>query len=258
MLASDLDLLIDASRTAGEIALGFFKRDPKVWDKGVNDPVSEADLAVDAHLKEVLQAARPNYGWLSEETPDTEDRLSRDRVFVIDPIDGTRAFIDGQETWAHSIAVVERGIVVAGVVFLPARDRLYAAALGEGATRDGAAISVSARDDPAGATVLSNKAGFDAKYWSVPPDDMTRKFRPSLAYRLAAAGEGRFDAMLTFRDAWEWDIAAGALIAAEAGATVTARAGGPLVFNAAHPKTRGVIVAPPGLHKALLARRAVA
>ncbi|MEL7105827.1 MAG: 3'(2'),5'-bisphosphate nucleotidase CysQ [Pseudomonadota bacterium] len=258
MPASDLALLIDAARTAGDIALRFWKQDPKVWDKSVNDPVTEADLAVDAHLKETLLGARPNYGWLSEETPDNEERLSRERVFVIDPIDGTRAFVDGQDTWAHSIAVVENGAVTAGAVFLPALDRLYAAALGQGATRNGDPIAVSTRADPAGATILSNKAGFDPKFWAVPPDDMKRKFRPSLAYRLAAAGEGRFDAMLTFRDAWEWDIAAGALIAAEAGAAVTDRDGAPLVFNAAHPKTPGVMVAPPMLHKALLARRAVA
>ncbi|MEO1238439.1 MAG: 3'(2'),5'-bisphosphate nucleotidase CysQ [Pseudomonadota bacterium] len=258
MQASDLALLIDASRSAGKIALRFWKQDPKVWDKGKNDPVTEADLAVDTHLKETLLAARPDYGWLSEETPDTTERLTRDRVFVVDPIDGTRAFIDGQDTWAHSIAVVERGVVVAGAVFLPARDRLYAAGLGQGATRNGAAIKVSDRTEPTGATVLSNKAGFDAKHWRVPPDDMTRKFRPSLAYRLAAAGEGRFDAMLTFRDAWEWDIAAGTLIASEAGATVTDRNGTALRFNATRPKTPGVLVAPPMLHKALLSRRAMA
>lgn len=249
---------MSAARSAGEIALKFWKQDPEVWDKGENDPVTEADLAVDAHLKEALLQARPECGWLSEETPDTEDRLAQTSVFIVDPIDGTRAFVDGQDTWAHSIALVENGTVIAGVVYLPALDRLYAAELGDGATINRVPMKVSQRDDPPGATVLANKAAFDEKYWRVSPEDMKRKFRPSLAYRLAAAGEGRFDAMVTFRDAWEWDIAAGTLIAAEAGATVTDRNGAPLRFNAPHPKAPGVIVAPPLLHKALLARRAVA
>ena len=258
MPENDLALLIEAARNAGDIALGHWQKDPKVWDKGTNDPVSEADLAVDRYLRDTLLAERPGYGWLSEETPDTADRLGTDRVFIVDPIDGTRAFIDGQETWAHSLALVDRGKVAAGVVYLPARGRLYAAERGKGAVLNDAPIRVSARSDLAGATLLANKATFDPKYWQVPPTDIKRSFRPSLAYRLAAAGEGRADGMLTFRDAWEWDIAAGALIAEEAGATVTDRFGAPLAFNAVRPMTRGVIAAPPGLHAALMARRATA
>ena len=227
----DLDLLVEAAREAGKIAMGFWRQDPKVWDKGQNDPVTEADLAVDQLLKELLLGARPSYGWLSEETPDSGDRLSTEKVFLVDPIDGTRAFVDGHETWAHSLAVVERGEVVAGAVYLPAREWIYAAEKNHGATLNGQTISVSPRDNVAGATVFANKAAFDPKYWARPPDDLIRKFRPSLAYRLAACGEGKVDAMITFRDAWEWDIAAGALIAQEAGAKVTDRDGSALVFN---------------------------
>lgn len=255
MPESDLDLLIEAAKTSGEIALGFWRRDPQVWDKGQNDPVSEADLAVDAHLKDVLLGARPDYGWLSEETPDSTNRLDKDRVFVVDPIDGTRSFVDGQETWAHSIAVVERGQVVAGLVFLPARDWLYTAELGAGAFKNGARITVSSRPELAGATILANKAAFDPQYWTTAPDDLKRSFRPSLAYRLAACAEGKADGMITFRDAWEWDIAAGALIASEAGARVTDRNDAALVFNARHPKTKGVMAASPALHTALMRRR---
>ncbi|MDJ1009370.1 MAG: 3'(2'),5'-bisphosphate nucleotidase CysQ [Paracoccaceae bacterium] len=256
MPAPDLDLLVEAAREAGDIALGHWRRDPQVWDKGGDDPVSEADLAVDAHLKTRLLAARPEYGWLSEETPDTGARLATERVFVVDPIDGTRAFIDGQETWAHSLAVVERGRVTAGVVYLPAKDRLFAAAAGQGAFCNGDPIRASGRTDPSGANVLANRANFDARHWRVPPDDLARSFRPSLAYRLALVGQGRFDAMLTLRDAWEWDIAAGTLIAAEAGATVTDRTGAALSFNAPGAKAPGVLAAGPGVHAALIARLA--
>jgi myo-inositol-1(or 4)-monophosphatase len=256
--AADLALLTQAAREAGEIALGYWRGDPQVWDKGGNDPVSEADFAVDRHLRDRLLAARPGYGWLSEETPDTADRLDRERLFIVDPIDGTRAYVDGQETWAHSLAVAEAGEVTAGVVFLPAMKRLYAAARGQGATLEGAPIAASPRSAVAGAGVLANRASFDPGRWSVPPDDLVRDFRPSLAYRLALVGEGRFDAMLTLRDAWEWDIAAGVLIATEAGALVTDRAGAPVRFNAPGAQAPGVLAAAPGIHRALLSRLAPA
>jgi len=256
--AADLALLVTAAREAGEIALGHWRRDPEVWDKGGNDPVSEADFAVDRHLRERLLAARPGYGWLSEETPDSADRLGCERVFIVDPIDGTRAFVDGQETWAHSLAVTEAGEVTAGVVFLPAKNRLYAAALGEGARLEGALIAASPRTEAPGARVLANRTNFEPGNWAVPPDDLERSFRPSLAYRLALVGEGRFDAMLTLRDAWEWDIAAGALIAAEAGGIVTDRTGAPIRFNAPGARAPGVLAAAPGVHGALLARLSAA
>jgi len=224
--------------------MGHWRADPKVWDKGAAGPVSEADFAVDRHLRARLLAARPDYGWLSEETAD--------------PIDGTRAYLGGEETWAHSLAVAEAGRGTAGVIFLPAKNRLYAAATGRGATRDGAAVAPSARTEVAGARVLSNRMSFDPRHWRVPPDDLARGFRPSLAYRLALVAEGRFDAMLTLGDAWEWDIAAGALIAAEAGAAVTDRHGAPLTFNAEGARAPGVLTAAPALHAALLSRLAPA
>ena len=254
MPARDLDLLIAAAEAAGRIALRFFRGANQVWDKGGDDPVSEADYAVDRHLREVLLAARPDYGWLSEETEDDHGRLAASRVFVVDPIDGTRAFVAGHDTWAHSLAVVEDGVPMAAVVLLPAKDRIYAATRGGGAVLNGAAIRCSGADGAEGATFLSNRATLEPQHWpgGVPP--VERHFRPSLAYRLALAAEGRFDAMATLRDSWEWDIAGGALIAAEAGATVTDRFGADLRFNNRHPVTSGVVAAPGGLHADLLSR----
>ena len=137
MPATDLSLLQDAAAEAGEIALSYFGRKPRIWDKDDNaGPVTEADLAVNEMLETALRKARPDYGWLSEETDDNEERLSTKRQFVIDPIDGTRAFIDGSHDWSHSLAVVEEGRVTAAVVHLPAKGRTYSAALGHGATRD--------------------------------------------------------------------------------------------------------------------------
>jgi myo-inositol-1(or 4)-monophosphatase len=253
---SDLDLLLSAARGAEAIALRHWRRDPKVWEKGADGPVSEADIEVDAWLRDHLRAARPGYGWLSEETPDDPAERAAARVFIVDPIDGTRAFIGGEATWAHSLAVVEDGRPKAAVVHLPARRKTYAAALGQGATLNGTPLRASDRAEVAGSTFLAARASFEAQHWKGPVPQVDRAFRPSLAYRLALVGEGRFDGMLTIRPTWEWDVAAGALVAAEAGATVTDRSGRPLAFNNPDPRLDGILAAGPLLHAAVSARMA--
>jgi myo-inositol-1(or 4)-monophosphatase len=251
--ARDLDLLTHAALEGGKIALRYWKRNPQVWDKG-GSPVTEADLAVNAYLAEQLQGARPDYGWLSEETADGPDRLTKDHCFIVDPIDGTRAFIAGEETFSISLAVAVAGVVTAGVVYLPALDRLYVASATSPALRDGQPIAVAGAKDESDCSVLTSKQALDPGVWpgGVPP--VRRAFRPSLAYRFCLVAEGRHDGMLTLKDAWEWDIAAGTLIAARAGAVVTDRDSGPLVFNRTVPQAAGVIAAAPALHGALMGR----
>lgn len=252
----DLALLIDAARAAGEIARGYFKRAPKVWEKpGAAGPVTEADMAVNDMLAGSLRGARPGYGWLSEESPDDPARLDADRAFVIDPIDGTRAFIEGEHSWAHSLAVVDRGEVVAAAIYLPMSDHLYTAKRGKGAYRDGARIAVSTATALDGATVLATRTNFEPWHWAearVP--QVHRKFRSSLAYRLGLVGEGRYDAMLTLRPTWEWDVAAGALVVSEAGGRVTDRRGAALRFNRPDPQLNGVIAAGPVVHDEIASR----
>lgn len=255
MPAHDLALLTEAALKAGEIALGYWKRNPKSWDKGGgHGPVTEADLAVNEMLAATLHAARPDYGWLSEETEDGAARQDAERLFIIDPIDGTRAFLAGEETFAHSLAVAENGRVTAGVVYLPALDRLYTACDHGPALCDGQPIRASARDGIEGASLLATRSSLAPEHWPGGVPDLARSFRASLAYRLSLVAEGRFDGMLTLRDTWEWDIAAGCLICERAGARVTDRTGAPIVFNATHPQAAGVVAAAPGLHAALLSR----
>ncbi|GIT92680.1 3'(2'),5'-bisphosphate nucleotidase CysQ [Jannaschia pagri] len=253
----DLSLLTEAARAAGEIARHHFKRDPQVWDKADNQgPVTAADLEIDRMLRQRLGDARPGYGWLSEETPDAPDRLTRERVFVVDPIDGTRAFIKGEDTFSHSLAIVENGRPVAGAVYLPIKDRLYAAALGQGATRDGAPITPSGRTILDGAEVLGTKPNFQDQHWTGGRPPVTQRFVSSLAFRLALAAEGRFDAMITLRNAWEWDIAAGALLVQEAGGLAQTRRGAALRFNNVHPQVDGVVAGTRAVQGALIARLA--
>ena len=127
---------------AGRIAMRFFRQRPEVWMKAGSSPVSEADYAVDRFLRETLLAARPHYGWLSEETADSGSRLSARRTFVVDPIDGTRGFLEGRDIWCVSAAVVENGRPLAGVLEVPARQETYTALPGRGAFKNGARIMV--------------------------------------------------------------------------------------------------------------------
>lgn len=250
----DLALLIDAARRAGQVATSFAGKTAKRWYKpGDQGPVTEADIAVNDMLHSVLRAARPHYGWLSEESVDTAARLDKNRVFIIDPIDGTRSFIEGSDTWSHSLAVAEDGHIIAGVVFLPLLDRLYAASLGAGATLNGVAVRTSDAGALSDATVLATKPVMEAHHWQGSPPSFKRAHRPSLAYRLGLVGQGRFDGMLTLRKSWEWDIAAGALIVTEAGGRCTDRTGATLVFNNPDPRLDGVIAGAVATHKALLA-----
>lgn len=253
MPAADLPLLIDSARIAGRIATSYAGPATQRWDKPDGaGPVTEADLAVNDMLSSVLRAARPDYGWLSEESEDSAARLDSDTVFIIDPIDGTRSFVEGSATWAHSIAVAQGRKITAAVVYLPALGKLYAAASGQGATLNDDPLRVSGTDQTRGCSVLVTKPALQPHHWraGVPPA-LKRGHRPSLAYRLALVAEGRFDGMLTLRDSWEWDIAAGALIVTEAGGIITDRAGLPLQFNNPHPTLNGVIAATPAVHAGL-------
>ena len=253
--SDDLQLLTDAAKAAAKIALRHFRDDPDVWEKGDNQgPVTEADLEIDTMLRRDLLAARPDYGWLSEETEDDPARLDRARTFIVDPIDGTRAFIAGERTWSHSLAIAEQGQVVAAVVHVPMLDRLYTASTDDISRLNGDPIIATDKDELDGAEVLAAKPNFDHAHWINGTPPLQRHFRPSLAYRLSLVGHGRFDAMLTLRDCWEWDIAAGELIVRQAGGTASDRSGAPLVFNQPRPKTPGCLAAGKALHPLITAR----
>lgn len=249
----DLSLLTAAAAEAGEIALRHFRSGVEFWDKGDGQgPVSKADLEVDEMLRGHLCPARPAYGWLSEESEEVAPNGSS-RTFVVDPIDGTRAFLKGEPGFATALAVIENGAPVAAVVHLPAREETYAAALGRGATLGGVPIAASVEEDLNKAKGLGAKPQLAPALWPGGEPPFERHFRPSIAWRLCLVASARFDLMLTLRASWDWDVAAGALIAAEAGAKVTDGQGGPLYFGTG--RQAGVIAAPPALHAKLLALR---
>ena len=252
---SDLALLKTWARAAGDIARAHFRTEVETWEKdGGAGPVTAADIAIDRMLKAELTAARPDHGWLSEETEDDAARCGCDCAFIVDPIDGTRAFMRGDDTFCHALAIAREGEIGVAVAYFPIRDQMYWATKGGGAFLDGAPISPSSRIELDGATALSGKPQMDPSKWPGGPPPVLREFRNSLVYRHCLVAKGRFDVAFTLRPAWEWDVAAGELIAREAGAVATTTDGSLWRYNAPHPRMPGVIVAPAALHAQILAR----
>jgi myo-inositol-1(or 4)-monophosphatase len=246
-LAAFLPRLEAITRKAGDIAMSYFRAGERtiaeVTYKGGGSPVTEADFAVDRFLFEELRRLAPDAGWLSEETADNAERLSRASLIVVDPIDGTLAFARGDERWAVSIALVEQGRPVAGVVHAPALGETYVAARGRGAFLNGAVISVSSREKMEGAQIVAPRGLYD--YFERSPYGFDLAPRtPSLALRLADIASGRHDLAIAAADSRDWDIAAADVILTEAGGLLTELEGAPLTYN--RPKlSRDMLVAAP-------------
>lgn len=240
-LAEELALLTQVGTAAGEIALSFFGKDPQIWMKSGNSPVSEADLAVDHFLKTQLIAARPDYGWLSEEMPDMGPMQKRRRSFIIDPIDGTRGFLEGSQYWCISLAIIEDGRPVAGVLQCPTSGDIYAAYLGGGATYNNQTIHCTPHSNKN--KWLVSAASSLKKKLPAPLSDKIEFFRhvPSLAYRLALAASGKIDIVFVRPNCHDWDIAAADLILKEAGGILLKQDGLPVTYGV-NPFVHGFLI----------------
>jgi myo-inositol-1(or 4)-monophosphatase len=220
------------------------------WDKTPGSPVCTADLEVDAFLKRELGKLLPSAGWLSEETVDHPERLARGLCWLVDPIDGTRDFIGGRAGWAVSVALISAGKPLVGLLVAPAREEVWSATAGQGAWLNGRRLAASTRKRLAGARVPTLK---------LPPEDqdLTVVERPnSIALRIAMVADNRADLLATLRWGFEWDVAAAALIAREAGAAVSDAFGQPLSYNKRDPRAFGVLVTAPAIHQAAIERLA--
>lgn len=249
--ADDLDLMVGVAREAGKIAMRYFRADNRVWTKSGNSPVSQADIEVNEFLYQRLLHARPDYGWLSEKSEHNEERLGRERVFVVDPIDGTRGFIAGESQWAICVAVVRDGKPESGVIYCPAMERTYSAAVGEGAWLNGARLETmpSAK---IGKVTGSKKLNADlAAHFG---DSMqVVPFIPSLACRIVMVADGELDGAFARPGAHDWDLAAAELILTEAGGSIFDLHGEPLRYNQAKLGFPALLAAGPGRQTALLA-----
>lgn len=241
--AGDLDLLRDAAAEAAAIAMRYFKRQPQTWMKSGQSPVSEADIAVDRFLQAELTAARPDYGWLSEETEDDLGRLERAATFVVDPIDGTRGFLEGNEAWCVSLAVVVGGRAVAGVLNCPASGEVFEATVQTPATCNGDEIAVSRPQS--GYRLAGPKAMVDAAALRLDGSVSRHAYVPSLAYRVAMVAAGRFDGTYMKPNAHDWDLAAADIILERAGGSIL-RPDGTRPAYAGRATTHGALVAASG------------
>lgn len=249
----DLDRLELICREAGQMALLLWPgqgHSLSSWDKLPGNPVSEADLAVDAFLKRELGQLLPAAGWLSEETADSDLRLERDLIWLVDPIDGTRDFIRGRTGWAVSVALISGGRPLIGLLVAPARGEVWKATAGSGAWRNGEKLLASRCQRFAGSRVPADSLEREDR-------DLTMVEKPnSIALRIAMVGANEADLVATLRWGYEWDIAAATLIAREAGAQVSDAFGKPLAFNKRDPRAFGLLVSAPAIHKDAVARLA--
>jgi myo-inositol-1(or 4)-monophosphatase len=243
-----LEAVSEIVREAGAIAAARCGTDYKRWEKAPGHPVCEIDLEVDSFLRRRLSDLDPEAGWLSEETLDASDRMERKRLWVVDPIDGTRDYLRGRPGWCVSVALVEERTPLLGILDAPARGEHWSAGKGLGAWRNGERLRVSGRAELAGARVPTDQL-------PEVDGDLVAVAKPnSIALRIALVAAGEADLVATLRWGFEWDIAAAALIASEAGAIVTGALGQPLAFNSASGEAFGVLVATPAIHAAAVER----
>jgi myo-inositol-1(or 4)-monophosphatase len=248
----ELAIAEQAALEAGSMVMGLFKGKYDVHEKSKNNPVTTADLEANRIIRDNIQKSFPQDGWLSEEDVDNSRRLALKRIWVIDPIDGTKEFIEGVPQFAISIAFVVEGRPKIAIVYNPANDRLYKAAAGQGAYLNNEAIRVSPRQDVHGASLLVSRSE-PQKRFQVFVERCDLRRVGSIAYRLAKVASGDGDGTLTFRTIHEWDICAGVLMVEEAGGKVVDGDGKTMMFNRELPKHRGVVAANAGLTAGLQA-----
>ena len=251
-LDADLALVTEVALEAGRLSLRWLKRGAKVWEKSPNNPVTEADIAVNDLIRKRLSAERPDYGWLSEETKDIPANRTQARTFVVDPIDGTKAFVKGEPGFCVSIARLEGNQPVVGALFNPLTDELLTARKGGGAKLNGQPIHVTTIADAA-CRIVGQPDVFKQRFrdeW--PGVELIHPMPNSVAYRIALVAMGRWDAAVALNDKNDWDLAAAVLILAEAGGVASDRRGQPFRFNGVSLVQAGVVAAGARLHPLLL------
>lgn len=253
--ASDLSLLEAAARAAGDLTRTLMRQPLEVLSKGAAGPVTNIDFAVNDLLTEKLRTARPDYGWLSEETPDDPaQRMNYARVFMLDPIDGTAALVAGIPEFTISIGIVEHDRAWAGAVYNPMTDAMYVGALGSGTRLNGKVTHANTRDTLEGARMVGRRKFFADKRWPIPWPQMDVTAKQSIAYRMALVAAGMADGALMLGPKYEWDIAAGAALVQAAGGRVTDPWGAPLLFNQLDPRAPGAVASGAALHPLLIER----
>jgi myo-inositol-1(or 4)-monophosphatase len=248
----ELDIATQAARAAGQVLLRYYGSAYRVAEKSTDNPVTAADLDANELLKTTILAAFPEDGWLSEETADSDERLGKRRVWIVDPLDGTKEFISEIPEFVVCVALVEDGAPRIAVEYNPVRDELFTARKGHGAFLNGTAIRVSKQVDLRQARVLASRSEEARGEWEPYREKMHVELTGSVAYKFALVGAGRFDATFTLTPKNEWDVCAGSLLVAEAGGTVTDPDGRAIRFNNASTLLPGLVASNQLLHRVIL------
>jgi myo-inositol-1(or 4)-monophosphatase len=239
----DLNRIREALQAAAEAIRPFTPGAVEYDEKSSRgDPVTAADLAAN----DVLHAILPSdgEGWLSEETADSPERLPCHRVWVVDPLDGTREFVDGIPEWCISVGLVEDGVPVAGGILSPPNDQLVLGAVGHGVTLNGESITSTGRKTLDGAVILASRSEWNRGEWD-RFEDAPFSVKPcgSVAFKLGQVAAGLADGTWTLVPKHEWDVAGGAALMLAGGGTLLHADGGRPLFNQANPKLPNFLAA---------------
>lgn len=227
-----LQTAIEAAREAGALILKYYKSSYEIQEKGYHNPVTTADHAADARLKKILQAAEPEFGWLSEETVDSMERLSKSKVWVVDPLDGTKEFIEGVPNFVVSIALVENGVPVLGVLFNPVTHETFTAIKHGGAFLNNQPIHCSEKSVPADMTIYNSRSETRRGLWNPYQEKFAQlEAVGSVAYKLGLTAAGKADVFASLRPKHEWDVCAGHCIINEAGGKMVTTEGREVTYN---------------------------
>jgi myo-inositol-1(or 4)-monophosphatase len=250
--ARELNAARAAALAAGEILERHYReRKFRIDQKGKDNPVTSADFEADRKIKDLLCGGFPDYGWLSEETADSAERLGRERVWIVDPLDGTKEFIQGVPEFVVAIALVEAGEPVVGVTYNPIKHELFYGAHGAGCHLDGREVRVTRTRTLAHAKVLASRSETRRGEWKAYAGKLAVNPIGSVAYKLALVAAGRADATFTRSPKSEWDIASGAALILEAGGRMTDIDGAELRFNRPSVKLKGFVASNGLLHEEL-------
>ncbi len=250
----ELEVAITAAREAGAVVRSLYGKGVAVVEKGDrgDSPLTEADTRANQAIHRAIEAAFPADGWLSEESRDSPERLARRRVWIVDPLDGTKEFVKKIPELAVAIALVEDGEPVLGVTYNPIAEELFASARGEGATLNGKPIRVSPVADLAAATLLASRSENERGEWDRFQGRFGIALTGSVAYKLALVAAGRADATFTLTPKNEWDVCASIAILVGSGGRVTDLQGAPVRFNGKDTRLPGLVASNGLLHSALL------
>ena len=252
--SSEHNLVKESIVEAGKLALKWFKKDPEQWKKDDGSLVSRADIEINDLLNKLLKNKNPEFGWLSEENEDDKSRLNKKITFVVDPLDGTKAFLEGKKEFSISIAIVKNGLPISGIVFSPSTGEMFEAEKNKGSWKNNKKIIISKYKKLEKCKMIAFKPMFSHPAWKEPWPKMDVENRNSIAYRMALVASGQYDAMMALNSKNDWDIAAGDLLISESGGIVTLHTNKKIIYNTENTKKPSVIGTNKAIHEKIIKR----